>query len=42
MDSFLGQTAEIKAIRQNGVIKIDIDDNRYGWAPEWLVPEKSA
>lgn len=36
MDKYLGTVAEIEKISQEGVIDLDVDSGRYGWATEWL------
>jgi len=44
MDQFLGQTGVVTAIDSDGDYELDVDEERYAWAKEWLriVPEKES
>lgn len=44
MDQYLGQIGVVTAVDSDGDYELDIDDQRYAWAKEWLrvVPEKES
>lgn len=41
MNSFLGQKGKIDRMDEPGIYMLDLDDNKFGWAAEWIIHDRS-